>query len=188
VASESTYIRKLIEADTLNHLLVLVDPLTMEDIQSLYPKIGSSAAPHKILYINPNSSSSMTEEAATYFSDKIAPDVRVDFYTAPAGAPASIDGTLDGVMSTAAVLQDLNLSSHDAEERRSTIPYLYKAVIVGCFSAHPLLPALQEALTSQSPAPPVIGIMEAAIYTALQLAPAFGIVTTGRSESSFWLI
>lgn len=153
-----------------------------EQAVGLYPRIGRADAPHKILYINPNSTEDMSDEAAEYFKDKLAPDVHVTFYTATPDAPPSIDGTLDGVISTAAVLQDLGLFAPRAEDRRSDIQHTSTAIIVGCFSAHPLLPALQEALRSFPPAPPVIGIMEAAIYTALQLAPSFGIVTTGRSE------
>lgn len=148
----------------------------------IHPTIGRPNAPHKILYINPNSTWDMSEEAANYFDNKIAPDVHVTFYTAGPDAPPSIDGTLDGVISTYTILQDLGLSAPNADDRRTAISATSTAVIVGCFSAHPLLPALQEALRSFPPAPPVIGIMEAAIYTALQLAPSFGIVTTGRSK------
>lgn len=161
---------------------------TMEDDETvgagLYPSIGSTKAQHKIFYINPNSTDDMTAEAADYFEDKISPDICVSFYTAPPQAPPSINGTLDAVMSTAVVLEDLGLSSHNPKERAKVLASTFSAVIVGCFSAHPLLPALQEALHFQDSAPPVIGIMEAAIYTALQLAPSFGIVTTGLSEST----
>jgi Asp/Glu/hydantoin racemase len=147
----------------------------------IHATIGNQDAKIRVLYINPNSSISMTNESAEYFKDKIAPDLRLDFYTAPETAPPSIDGTHDGILSTAVVLQDLGLNSRLEEERSDFLPVTYDTIIVGCFSAHPLLPALQECLPLTPKTPPVLGIMESAIYTALQLAPAFGIVTTGFS-------
>lgn len=154
-----------------------------DDDVGLYPVIGPKDAKHKITFINPNSSFDMSAELADYFKDKIAPDVRITFYTGPPGeSPESINGTMDGIISSAAVLKDIGLFKVDTKERRSTIPVLATAVIIGCFSAHPLLPALQEAFLMEKWAPPVIGIMESAVYTALQLAPSIGIVTTGKSK------
>ncbi|KAK9898152.1 hypothetical protein P389DRAFT_149386 [Cystobasidium minutum MCA 4210] len=148
----------------------------------MYPSIGSPDAKVKITFINPNSSTQMSEELVDYLGNKIAPDVNITFYTGPSGkSPESIDGTIDGIISSAAVMQDLGVYSHDAAERRSSLPALATAVIIGCFSAHPLLPALTEALSTEKRAPPVIGILESAVYTALQLASSIGIVTTGKN-------
>lgn len=149
----------------------------------LYPMIGPLEAKVKITFINPNSSFEMSDELADYLQDKIAPDVRVTFYTGPPGSsPESIDGTVDGIISAAAVMKDLGVFALEPEKRRSALPVVASAIVIGCFSAHPLLPALQEALSREKRAPPVVGIMESAIYTALQVAPVIGIVTTGKSE------
>jgi Asp/Glu/hydantoin racemase len=50
----------------------------------------------------------------------------------------------------------------------------YDAYLVACFSAHPLINALREEVTG-----PVIGIMEAALYSARMLGGRLGVVATG---------
>jgi len=50
----------------------------------------------------------------------------------------------------------------------------FDAFLVACFSIHPLINALREELPG-----PVIGIMEAALYSARMLGGRFGIVATG---------
>jgi Asp/Glu/hydantoin racemase len=50
----------------------------------------------------------------------------------------------------------------------------FDAFLVACFSAHPLINALREELSG-----PVIGIMEAALYSARMLGGRLGIVATG---------
>jgi len=54
------------------------------------------------------------------------------------------------------------------------IAYKYDAFLVACFSAHPLINALREEVSG-----PVIGIMEAALYSARMLGGRVGIVATG---------
>jgi Asp/Glu/hydantoin racemase len=49
----------------------------------------------------------------------------------------------------------------------------YDAMLVACFSAHPLIPALRELYAC-----PVIGIMEASLYASRMLGGQFGIVST----------
>ena len=142
--------------------------------------LGHEDAPIRILYINPNSSRAFTQETISYLSSRIPAEVRLDFYTAPPAAPASIDGVHDGIVSTALILQDLGLSAREEGLRNAFISQTYGAVIVACFSAHPLVPALQECLPSYPRKPPVIGIFEASIYTALHLGSTFGIATTGH--------
>jgi Asp/Glu/hydantoin racemase len=50
----------------------------------------------------------------------------------------------------------------------------YDAFLVACFSAHPLINALREEVSG-----PVIGIMEASLYSARMLGGRFGVVATG---------
>jgi Asp/Glu/hydantoin racemase len=47
------------------------------------------------------------------------------------------------------------------------------AMLVACFSAHPLIPALRELFSC-----PIIGIMEASLYASRMLGGQFGIVST----------
>lgn len=146
----------------------------------VHDSIGSEDAPIKILYINPNSSLHFTKETVDYLAGRVPAEVRLDFYTAPSAAPASIDGIHDGIRSTAIILDDLGLSSREAVERNTSLSEEYGAIVVACFSAHPLLPALQECLPSYPTKPPVLGIFEAGVYLALQLGRTFGIATTGK--------
>lgn len=148
----------------------------------IHDSLGRSDAPIRILYINPNSTLAFTKETVDYLSTRLPAEVVLDFYTAPSSAPASIDGVHDGILSTAAILQDLGLAARKSDQRQSFISEKYAAVIVACFSAHPLLPALKECLPAVPTQPPVLGIFEASVYAALQLAPTFGIATTGRRE------
>lgn len=84
-------------------------------------------------------------------------------FTAPHPTPSAIEGHLDGVLSAAAAA-------------RAVVPIAssYDAFLVACFSAHPLINALREEVSG-----PVIGIMEAALYSARMLGGRLGIVATG---------
>jgi Asp/Glu/hydantoin racemase len=87
------------------------------------------------------------------------------YFTAPSG-PASINNAEDGAESAEVCLPHLLplLDAHDA-------------FLVACYSAHPLVPALQ-ARTRK----PVTGILEASVGAALMLlrpGEAFGVVSTG---------
>ncbi|KAJ3055232.1 hypothetical protein HK097_011115 [Rhizophlyctis rosea] len=114
----------------------------------------------------------------------ISDDIELTFYTAPLRAPPSINTMEDADLSTTAVLNGLGLISSKPFQR-SPLPdpiEHYAAIIVGCYSPHPLVPALRTALRSHPtyPSVPVIaGIFESSLYAALQLGSTFGIVTTG---------
>ncbi|KND86635.1 Uncharacterized protein C1F7.10 [Tolypocladium ophioglossoides CBS 100239] len=129
----------------------------------------------KILLLNPNSSQAMTQAMllaarATPISDSL----QIDTYTAPAPAPASIDDDADIEASTRLAVDDMALWQ-DLDLRT------YDAVLVACFSVHPLVAALAGRL----PGLPVTGIFEASVLSALSLVVGterWGIITTGK----FW--
>jgi Asp/Glu/hydantoin racemase len=155
----------------------------------IHDTLGPSDSPVRLLLINPNSTLHFTKETVSYLSSRLPSGVRIDFYTPPSDAPPSIDGTFDGVLSAAVILKDLGLASrhtadnnNDADDNASYVSTTYSAVIVSCFSAHPLVPALQERLPPTLRKPPVIGILEAAVHYGLLLGPTFGIATTGMRE------
>ena len=102
----------------------------------------------------------------------LAPHVSLVGFTAPKPAPSAIEGQLDAILSTEACIRALS-ESRDQIRR-------FDAMLVACFSKHPLVDALKEEY-----AIPVIGIMEAALYTARMVGGRFGIVATG--ERSKWL-
>ena len=108
--------------------------------------------------------------------------LQLSTYTAPADSPASINDAGDLAKSTAVVL-----ASFDVEHAAQN----YDAILVACFSVHPLVTELSKLLAASKVH--VTGIFEASLVTALTLLPAYpfsagastktwGIVTTGK----FW--
>lgn len=96
-------------------------------------------------------------------------------YTAPQESPASINDGNDLLTSTEVVSQ--NVTSTGVLKQ-------YDAVLVACFSVHPLVGKLAE-LEGAYGKLAVTGIFEASILTCLSLLPPqqkWGIVTTGK----FW--
>ncbi|KAI1294350.1 hydantoin racemase [Xylaria venustula] len=127
----------------------------------------------KILLLNPNSSSTMTDGMKTVLNDIDLPSsTEVYTYTAPPHSPSSINDGHDIQQSTDAVLSDLNKST----------PLPYHGIVIACFSVHPLVPKLQSSTGTNIA---VTGIFEASVLAAISLlAPdqKWGIVTTGK----FW--
>ncbi|KAI0411922.1 hydantoin racemase [Xylaria grammica] len=125
----------------------------------------------KILLLNPNSSTSMTEGMKTVINDIDVPySTEVYTYTGPSGCPASINDGDDIEKSTSAVLADFDAGSG------------YHGIVVACFSVHPLVPKLQ---SLSGPNCAVTGIFEASVLAAISLVEPgqkWGIVTTGK----FW--
>ncbi|KAI1276799.1 hydantoin racemase [Xylaria sp. FL0933] len=126
----------------------------------------------RILLLNPNSSSTMTDGMKTVFNDIDLPyqSTEVYTYTGPSNCPASINDGDDIQKSTDAVLADF-----DAAGR-------YNGIVVACFSVHPLVRKLQ---LSSGPSCAVTGIFEASVLAGISLlspGQKWGIVTTGK----FW--
>ncbi|KAK4151870.1 hypothetical protein C8A00DRAFT_16774 [Chaetomidium leptoderma] len=130
----------------------------------------------KILVLNPNSSKQMTqglEEAIR--SMELSQSTEVYTYTAPERSPASID---DG--------EDVLKSAHEVNLDLAATGILgqYDAVLVACFSVHPLVGMLAER-DGEFGRLVTTGIFEASALTCLSLLRTnkkWGIVTTGR----FW--
>ncbi|KAI0479991.1 hydantoin racemase [Xylaria cf. heliscus] len=128
----------------------------------------------KILLLNPNSSSSMTDGMKTVINNVNLPhSTEVYTYTAPPGSPASINDGADIKASTDAVLADLdNVKTQQ-----------YDGIVVACFSVHPLVSELQSRSRRGNVA--VTGIFEASVLAAISLlhpGQKWGVVTTGK----FW--
>jgi Asp/Glu/hydantoin racemase len=133
----------------------------------------------KILVLNPNSSEEMTKGISTVIaSTKLAESTQIDTYTAPSTSPGSINNGDDINDSATAVLQD----HPDVSD--------YDAILVACYSVHPLVSDLRT-LSSRPPqlvdrpAQALTGIFEGSILTALALVSQgerWGIITTGK----FW--
>lgn len=119
-----------------------------------------------VLVINPNSTASMTEALKPLLQDLLHPNLRIEFYTAPASAPPSINDEETSEASTRETLPDL---------MQFLVDKTYSAYLIACYSVHPLTPILRESLHA-----PVLNIFEASVIRARSLGVPFGIVTTGK--------
>ncbi|WP_347917740.1 aspartate/glutamate racemase family protein [Paracoccus marcusii] len=115
----------------------------------------------KLVVINPNSTASMTDKILASARAVAAPGTDVEGRTAH-GAPASIEGHFDEVMSAAHLLREVQQAQAEGAD----------AIVVACFD-DPAVGACREVATG-----PVLGICEAGIKAASMIATSFSIVTT----------
>jgi allantoin racemase len=113
----------------------------------------------KILIVNPNTTASMTGTIAAAARAVAAPGTEISAVTSSMG-PASIEGFYDEAFAVPGLIQAL-LSAPDAD-----------AGIIACFDDTGL-----DAARSVAPFP-VVGICEAALVTAGQIAKRIAVVTT----------
>ncbi len=114
----------------------------------------------RILIVNPNTTSSMTEKAATAARLVAATGTEIIAATSRMG-PVSIEGHYDGALAIPGLLTEL-------KERAGS----YDAAVIACFDDTGL-----EAARSFADVP-VLGLCEAAVATAGFLAQRFTVVTT----------
>lgn len=126
------------------------------------PSVGAENAKYKILLLNPNTTELMTVNCLEMVKSHCAPDVAVYGYTCAHPGPTTVECHLDGVLSSAAAFRDAYKYVLEVD-----------AVLVACFSDHPLVNCLREEFDI-----PVCGIFEAGLYTARLLGGRFGVVTT----------
>ncbi|KAH6838374.1 Asp/Glu/hydantoin racemase [Chaetomium sp. MPI-CAGE-AT-0009] len=130
----------------------------------------------KILVLNPNSSKTMTHGLVQGIREmELSQSTEVNTYTAPKESPASINDGNDVQHSAQVVAKDLEATG---------LLRHYDAVLVACFSVHPLVGMLADR-DGEFGKLAVTGIFEASILTCLSLlrpGKKWGIVTTGK----FW--
>jgi len=131
----------------------------LPDCASLHPGYDGRMASTKILIINPNTTASMTETIAGAARAVAAPGTEIAAVTSTMG-PASIEGFYDEAFAVPGLIEAL-LNAKDAD-----------AGIIACFDDTGL-----DAARSAAPFP-VVGICEAALITAGQLAKRIAVVTT----------
>ena len=120
---------------------------------------GYHGAMARILIVNPNTTVTMTETIAAAARSVASPDTEISAVTSAMG-PVSIEGYYDEAFAVPGLIQAL-LSAKDAD-----------AGIIACFDDTGL-----DAARSAAPFP-VVGICEAALVTAGQLAKRIAVVTT----------
>lgn len=115
----------------------------------------------RILIVNPNTTASMTEKAATAARAVAASGTEIIAATSRMG-PVSIEGHYDGALAIPGLLSEL-------KERQSAG---YDAAVIACFDDTGL-----EAARSFADVP-ILGLCESAVATAGFLAQRFTVVTT----------
>jgi allantoin racemase len=115
----------------------------------------------KLLLINPNTSSVMTEGIAAAAREVAATGTHI-VARQPSFGPVSIEGQFDEAFGAAGV----------AEQVRQAAAEGFDATVIACFG-DPGLDAAREVLAG-----PVIGIAEAAFHAASFVATGFSVVTT----------
>lgn len=133
---------------------------------------GTSTRPISILLINPNSTASMTEACLRSIAPTLPPHVTVHGFTAPPTSPSAIEGRADAVLSAADCFRALYPLLHPSP---GPPPLFFDALLVACFSAHPLIPMLREEYPQ-----PTIGIMEASLYASRLCGDKLGVLTTSQ--------
>ena len=118
----------------------------------------------RVLLVNPNTTTTMTETMAAAVRPVLAPDSQLEALTAEYG-PESIEGYYDEVFAIPPMLELLRARAGS-----------YDGVVVACFDDTGVDAA--RSVTSV----PVIGICQAAMHAAATLANSFSVITTlGRS-------
>ncbi|KAF7511778.1 hypothetical protein GJ744_003509 [Endocarpon pusillum] len=135
----------------------------------------------RLLIINPNSSSSMTDALRPMVHSLGYPNVEYSFFTSPTPGVPSINSPADAAKSAEVCLPHILplIPNHDA-------------FLVACYSQHPLVAMLRSECTKlqsgatggeQGARKYVNGIFEASVTTSLSLIleeQSFGIVSTGK--------
>lgn len=119
----------------------------------------------------------MTTACLRSIADTLPPHVTVHGFTAPPTAPTAIEGQADAVLSAADCFRALHpiLSGDAADHPSRPQGQHFDALLVACFSAHPLVPMLREEFPQ-----PTVGIMEAALYASRMCGERLGVLTTGQ--------
>jgi Asp/Glu/hydantoin racemase len=126
-----------------------------------------TATPLRILVINPNTTTSITDTFKPLLSNLKLPNTSISYWTCPTGPTI------------------IKTQAHMYESTSHCIPLLldliddYDGFLGACYADHPLVRLLQSYVGSK----PVVGIFDASIGVALSLISSrskFGILTTGQ--------
>jgi Asp/Glu/hydantoin racemase len=126
-----------------------------------------AATPLRILVINPNTSTSITDTFRPFLSNLKLTNTSISYWTCPTGPTV------------------IKTQAHMYESTNHCLPLLldivddYDGFLAACYADHPLVRLLQSYVGSK----PVVGIFDASIEAALNLVSVkskFGILTTGQ--------
>ncbi|BCR86465.1 aspartate/glutamate racemase family protein [Aspergillus chevalieri] len=135
-----------------------------------------------ILVINPNTSTSMTEALKPILESLRYSDIHFDYFTAPSTESVTLDQrTIHGISSINSG-EDSVASALHCRLFVEPLVSKYDGFLVACYSAHPLVGMLKEAIQKYEETQPtgprkyVTGIFEASIVTSLSLISSFQMI------------
>lgn len=140
----------------------------------------------RILVINPNTSTHMTEALKPILERLNYSDVRFKYFTAPNDTVTVHDRVCEPIAS-------INSGEESAQSALNCLSVLelldqYDAFLVACYSAHPLVGVLRQHIWDAQKTNPafgkkyVTGIFEASITASLSLISAFDFVQPGQLQ------
>lgn len=141
-----------------------------------------------ILIINPNTSRHMTDALKPILENLRYSDVHFDYFTAPSDEPVTLDSekTTQGIPSINSG-EDSVLSALHCRPFVEPLVAKYDGFLVACYSAHPLVGILKDAIQNYEEAHPTAqkkyatGIFEASVLSSLSLISAFQLIS-GRDK------
>lgn len=147
----------------------------------------------KILIINPNTSTHMTDALKPIIDGLRYPsDIQFDYFTAPSTPTKLPDGReVSGVPSINSGADSIQSALHVRPHIETLISSSdYDGFLVACFSAHPLVGMIKDMVHHSSKKRAyVTGIFEAGVSTSLTLSSSFRTTddqTTTQEENSSW--
>lgn len=159
--------------------------------------LNTQPGPYRVLVINPNSSTHMTDAMESILERLDYEDVEFEYFTAPSHAVTVNGRTYEPIPS-------INSGEESAQSALNCqfvleLIYQFDAFLVACYSAHPLVGALRQKIKEvervKSPIRKkyVTGIFEASITTSLSLISAFDFLTPGelkkkQAEETFGIV
>lgn len=144
---------------------------------------SSNDCSFRILVINPNTSTLMTEALRPILEQLNYSDVRFEYFTAP-NETFTLDGRVCEPIPSINSGEDSAKSAINCSSVLELVPQ-YDAFLVACYSAHPLVGMLRQQISGIQKAQPskrkqyVTGIFEASVTASLSLISAFDLVRSG---------
>ena len=138
------------------------------------------AEPSRILIYNPNSSQSILDGLKSILEPIKEDGIEIDYRSGPNSAPESINDVITSIQSSKVGFDDL-IGKDKGEKLSKT----YKAILVCCFSHHPLVKMLENFFSKNKiNSIKVMHLLQSGLLASLAFsAPAgnsIGIITTGK--------
>ncbi|KAI4185834.1 MAG: hypothetical protein L6R41_003881 [Letrouitia leprolyta] len=161
-----------------------IESLKYNDVRTISPHINPTKAPFPAFYhASPPQTCAPAHSPAPKHAN--SHQTNYTYFTGPPSAPYSINNLVDANASTTACLPLLTSATDPSSQTSHNILH-HSAILIACYSPHPLVFALQNHIHSQKQHYniPILGIFEASISVALQLLSSSSPPSPSASSSS----